>query len=151
MYEYQQARILDTALRDTCPHQSAIDTQSSRHHDRYTLARHPPRSSSHRREISKPQTALTVTFLLEAVRVLASGSRDRSAALREKPADALSANSVVDDGPVASGLEDVVRQVHAALVEEMMLSMELLRKEEEMAAADASAVAEVNHLVAENT
>lgn len=81
------------------------------------------------------QTELTVTFLSEAVRVLTSGSRDRSVLLRGSSEGDKSGSSAPGDGRA----EGVVRELHSALAEEMALSVAALRQEEEKVAAAAAA------------
>lgn len=83
------------------------------------------------------QTELTVTFLSEALRVLTSGGRERSQALR---GTAEGASGGGEAGKVGGGLgvEGVLRELQAALAEEMALSVAKLRQEEEKAAAAAA-------------
>lgn len=82
------------------------------------------------------QTELTVTFLSEAVRVLTSGGKERSLALRGAAVGVdISGGEAgkVGDGD-GSGVEGVLRELQAALAEEMALSLGMLRQEEEKAA-----------------
>lgn len=80
------------------------------------------------------QTELTVSFLSEAVRVLTSGSRERSVVLG---GDAEGGSGASDN----KGLEAVVRELQTALAEEMALSVAAIRQEEEKAAAAAAGAA----------
>lgn len=67
----------------------------------------------------------------EAVRVLTSGSRERSVALGG------SAATKAADG---SGVEGVLRELQSALAEEMAMSVSVLTQAEEKAAAGAANV-----------
>lgn len=88
---------------------------------------------------------LTVTFLSEAVRVLASGGRERSQVLRGAAAEgAASGGNAAGKGGDGSAVEGVLRELQAALAEEMALSLAMLRQEEEKAAAAAAGGASVS-------
>lgn len=91
------------------------------------------------------QTALTVTFLCEAVKVLTAGGKERSAALRGSVGAAIADMAALGIGGSELGVEGVVRELQSALSEEMVLALRIL-KEEEDKAATAAAAAEVTFL-----
>lgn len=87
---------------------------------------------------------MTVTFLSEAVRVLTSGGRERSQALRGAPAEGAAGGGGAGKAGDGSAVEGVLRELQAALAEEMALSLAMLRQEEEKAAAAAAGAASVS-------
>lgn len=84
------------------------------------------------------QTALTVTFLSEAVKILTNGSNDRLVALRGSVDTAIAGNGTLEAGSNL-GVEALLRELQSTLAEEMALSLRMLRAEEEKAAAAAAA------------
>lgn len=80
-----------------------------------------------------------MTFLSEAVRVLTSGSRDRSSVLRGSAEGDSNGGGAPGIGVDGGGAEGVLQELHSVLAEEMALSVAALRQEEEKAAAAATA------------
>lgn len=89
------------------------------------------------------QTELTVTFLSEAVRVLTSGGRERSLALRGSAEGGSGGGRGLEAGD-DKGVEGVLRELQTALSEEMALSVAMIRQDEEKAAAAAAGAANVS-------
>lgn len=85
-----------------------------------------------------------MSFLSEAVRVLASGGRERSLVLRGTAGGGIGEAEAGKAGDGSAGAEGVLRQLQAVLAEEMALSLAMLRQEEEKGAAAAAGSANVS-------
>ena len=89
---------------------------------------------------------MTVSFLSEAVRVLTSGGKERSQVLRgaaQGAAGGGEAGGKAGNGSAAEA-EGVLRELQAALAEELALSLAVLRQEEEKAAEAAAGASNVS-------